>query len=59
MIGYMYHMNKKMEIRNVDVSKQAFCGKGGYTTPLKYCQGGYSVGYRKKNGQIFAEKSWE
>ena len=26
----MYHMNKKMEIRNVDVSKQAFCGKGGY-----------------------------
>ena len=37
----MYHMNKKMEIRNVDVSKQAFCGKGGYTTPVKYCEGGY------------------
>ena len=42
------HVNKKMEIRNVDVSKHAFCGKGGYTTPLKYCEGGYSVGYRKK-----------
>ena len=27
--------NENMEIRNVDVSKQAFCGKGGYTTPLK------------------------
>ena len=38
-----------MEIRNVDVSKHAFCGKGGYTTPLKYCEGGYSVGYKKKD----------
>ena len=37
-----------MEIRNVDVSKQAFCGKGGSTTPLTYCEGGYRVGYRKK-----------
>ena len=55
----MYHMNKKMEIRNVDVSKQAFCGKGGCTTPVKYCEGGYSVGYRKKMRQIFEEKSWE
>jgi len=52
----MYHMNKKMEIRNVDVSKQAFCGKGGYTTPLKYCEGGYSVGYRKKNETDFCRK---
>ena len=49
LIGYMYHINIKMEIRNVDVSKQAFCGKEGFTTPLKYCEGGYSVGYRKKN----------
>ena len=53
------HVNKKKEIRNVDVSKHAFCEKGGYTTPLKYCEGGYSVGYRKKKRQILAEKSWE
>ena len=52
----MYHMNKKMEIRIVDVSKQTFCGKGGYTTPLKYCEGGYSVGYRKKNETNFCRK---
>ena len=44
---------KKLEIRNVDVSKQAFCGKGGYTTRLKYCEGGYSVGYRKKKETNF------
>ena len=54
----MYHMNKKMEIRNVDVSKQAFCGKGGFIQlPQKYYEGGYSVGYRKKMRQIFAEKA--
>ena len=52
----MYHMNKKMEIRNVDVRKEAFCGKGGCTTPLKYCEGGYSVGYRKKNETNFCRK---
>ena len=40
----MYHMNKKMD------------GKGGYTTPLKYCEGGYSVGYRKKNETNFCRK---
>ena len=45
-----------MEIRNVDVSKQAFSGKGGYTTPLKYCEGGYSVGYRKKKRDKFLQK---
>ena len=45
-----------MEIRNVDVSKQAFCAKGGCTTPLKYCEEGYSVGYRKKNETNFCRK---
>ena len=46
-----------MEIRNVDVSKQEFCGKGGFTTPLKYCEGGYSVGYRKKNEKFLQKKA--
>ena len=45
-----------MEIRNVDVSKQAFCGKGGSTTPLTYCEGGYRVGYRKKKWDKFLQK---
>ena len=57
MIGYMYHMNKKMEIRNVDVSKQAFCGKGGFIQlPQKDCEGGYSVGYRKKKWDKCSQK---
>ena len=55
LIGYMYHMNKKMEIRNVDVSKQAFCGKGGYTNLLKILWG--RLGYRNKISQFFSEKA--
>ena len=45
-----------MEIRNVDVSKQAFCGKRGCTTPLKYYEGGYSVGYRKNKTNFCRKK---
>jgi len=37
-----------------------FVGREDVLTPLKYCEGGYRVGYRKKKlRQIFAEKSWE
>ena len=51
----MYHMNKKMEIRNVDVRKQAFCGED-IQLPKKYCEGGYSVGYRKKKWDKFLQR---
>ena len=43
------------------LGKQAFCGKGGYTTPLKILCGSQATiactGHRKKMRQIFAEKS--
>ena len=56
MIGYMYHMNKKMEIRNVDAGKQAFCGKGGYTCTTLHVLWA-RLGYRNKISQIFSEKA--
>ena len=41
-----------MEIRNVDVSEQAFCGKGGYTTPLKILWGRLQCRFN-------TEKKWD
>ena len=51
------HVNKKIEIRNVDVSKHAFCGKGGYTTPLKYCEGSLQCRLQKKKDKFLQKEA--
>lgn len=56
----MYHKNKKLEIRNVDVSKQAG-GKEGriYNSPKNTVREATVLVTEKKMRQIFAEKNWE